>query len=85
MVTSSPFFGLSEPLPSLRTFLVTPIVAVDRSCGDVQRSVGVSWLRAREMVEGDSQVRGSRFNLSLEISKLASSQAWGREEKLQVG
>jgi len=36
MVTVSPFFGLSDPLPSLRSFLVTPIVAVDdKSCGDV--------------------------------------------------
>lgn len=29
MVTTSPFLGLSVPLPSLRTFLVTPMMTVD--------------------------------------------------------
>ena len=54
---------------------MTPIVAVDRSGGDVQRSVGSSWLRLREdgeMVEECIQVRSRQLTLcfdGLEASK----------------
>lgn len=78
METSSPFLGLSAPLPSMRTVLVTPIVAVDRSCGDAQRLVGSSWLSLQEIVEEDVQVRNRKSTFVLRGLKLAWEEGGGK-------
>jgi len=62
MVTTSPFFGLSVPLPSLRSFRVTPMMTADdgswgemvewssrkQECWAVAGGMGRRWAKEEE-------------------------------------